>query len=191
MSRPRESTNPPRGRAQKPGRKGSQAPAPGAGWVAGGLEDGGEPRVADWVGPVKSVVKAIPVGCAGGLEDGGEPIYPKPVIPTTAELAALPATARAAIIDRYERRAAVSRPELPPGERVRQAVFTLVETATTGHRIGRVLRRLRREFDSVASVAKAENWTDDTPAREDAFGHKWPVVAATPSPSVSPPPPSA
>lgn len=143
---------------------------------SGVLEDGGVPRVAPWVGSVKSVVKPTPVGNII-LENGGEPILPKPFIPTTDELAALPANARAAAVERFERQTGLSRPDLPPAERMRQAVFAIVERSTTGHPIGRILRKLRREFDSLASVARAENWADDTPVPATAFEHRWPVAA--------------
>jgi hypothetical protein len=57
---------------------------------------------------------------------------------------------------------------------VRGAADALVRAATYRTSLTRQLRRIRRDFDRIAHLAKTNGWTDETPVPADAFGPMWP-----------------
>lgn len=152
--------------------RGGRPAAPPPGGEDFRVGEAGPPVYHVSIPDIKSRGRLVPLGDGEGLPARPVPIVPhRPLLPTADEIATLPRGAQAAYAARCAARAGAStEPAAGPVEAVRAAARAVLETATTGTPVGRILRRFRRDFDRLARLAKEQNWTDDTPVPPDVFG---------------------
>jgi hypothetical protein len=123
----------------------------------------GEPTHHTPVGPAKSV--PVP-------SETGQPASPNhPLIPASEEVAKLPRGAREAFAARCAARVACLRTGATSPE---AAAALILAAATVDTPIRRQLLCIRRDYDRLFTLAKEQNWTDDTPVSPDVFGPMWP-----------------
>ncbi len=147
-------------------------PKPSPPFPGGEYVHQGEPVTPPLPAGIKTV-RLIPVG------DGGPgPLLPrvtkqpkrKSVLPTAGEVAALPRGAGAAFAARCAERVA---PLVQLGEcedAAGCAALAILRAAPDP----RDLMFIRRDFERLRRLAKANGWTDDTPVPPEVFGPLWP-----------------
>lgn len=96
---------------------------------------------------------------------------PLSLVPASEEVAKLPRAAREAFAARCAARVARLRAGATSPE---AAAALILAAATVETPIRRQLLCIRRDFDRLVSLAKEQNWTDDTPVAQDVFGPMWP-----------------
>jgi hypothetical protein len=127
--------------------------------------------------PVPPGVKTVRLIAVG---DGGPgPLLPrtqkrrkrKPVLPTPAEIAALPGGARAAFAARCALRVApLVVLDATADDAAGAAALAILRIAPEPW----ALQFIRRDFERLRRLAKANAWTDDTPIPPEVFGPMWP-----------------
>jgi hypothetical protein len=99
---------------------------------------------------------------------------PKPMLPSEAEIATLPRLARVAFAARCTARVQpLTNGAVHAGEPPDAVAAAAVAILRVSPRPGELIL-FRHDFDRLRRLAKANNWTDDTPVPPEVFGPMWP-----------------
>ena len=126
--------------------------------------------------PVKSQGRLVPVQDspvvdAVAVTEVGEPPPDRALVPASEEVAKLPRLAREAFAARCAARVAKLREGATSPE---AAAALILAAATVATPIRKQLLCIRRDFNRLVHLARKQNWSDETPVPQEAFGPLWP-----------------
>lgn len=157
----------------RPNRNGKRVPPGDGGYDVEVGEVTGAPVYHVPVPPAKSRGPLVPVDVAAS----DKARTPEPLVVGPDEVAALPKLAQRAFIERCGQR--VPPGSLDPTTHIATGVaHYLFVTATTDTPLTAQLRCIRRDFKRLRTLARKQNWADDTPVLPDVFGPLWPEGVA-------------